>query len=117
MEEAFLLDIISDIDPTASVYCKTNPKRKSTRQIAQRRRSDALQADVDKIHVELGRKHRGDDVEMMCGSPGSSMSSEMDTSSSCSSSTLSSEHSSEWMTVPVVTPEQMFALGRMVKEQ
>jgi len=113
MEEEFLLDIISDIDPTASVYIPNN-RRKSTRQMAQRKRPQELQADVQKIQEEVTGAHRGEIMEQ-CPSPGSSMS-ELDTSS-CASSTNSGESSSEWMTVPMVTPEQMFALGRMVKEQ
>ena len=113
MEEEFLLDIISDLDPTSSVYCAKPAERKSTRQIAQRKRPENLQADVEQIHSELSSLHRCD-IDP-CLSPGSSMSSEMDTSS-CASSTLSGE-SSGWQSVPVVSPEQMFALGRMVKEQ
>ena len=69
---------------------------------------------VEQIHSELSALHRGD-IDM-CMSPGSSMSSEVD-ASSCNSSTVSGESSSGWQTVPVVSPEQMFALGRMVKEQ
>lgn len=111
MEEEFLLDIISDIDPTASVYCKTSakPERKSTRQIAQRRRSEALREDINEMQADIFKLHRGDDAS--CMSPDSSM------SSSCASSVASGESSSGWTVVPVVTPEQMFALGRMVKEQ
>lgn len=114
MEEAFILDIIGDLEPTSSVCYKSgSTKRKSSRQVAQRRRPENIQADADKVHHELTSLRQD---ELACGSPVSSMSSDMDTSS-CASSTLSGEVSSEWTMVPVVTPEQMFALGRMVKEQ
>ena len=118
MEEGFLLDIISDIDPTASVYVEQQQqqsnRRKSARQVAQRKRPDNLQADVQKIHSELHalQQHHHSDNE--AASPSSSMS-EVDTSS-CASSSMSGE-SSEWTTVPMVTPAQMFALGNMVKAQ
>lgn len=115
MEEDFLLDIISDLDPTASVYCKSTankPERKSSRQIAQRRRSNSEEADGDQFHPGLSQRHRGD-VEM-CPSPESSLSGS-DVSSSFSSGAETG--AGAWETVPVVTPEQMFALGRMVKEQ
>jgi hypothetical protein len=116
MEEDFLLDIISDIDPTASVYVEQQQqqsnRRKSARQVAQRKRPDNLQADVQKIHSELHAIQQHRDTEV--ASPSSSMS-EVDTSS-CASSSMSGE-SSEWTAVPMVTPAQMFALGNMVKAQ
>ena len=120
MEEEFLLDIISDLDPTASVYCKTTSnkpeQRKSSRQIAQRRRPESVRAEVEQIHSQLALAPRGGG-EFASGSlsPGASMSSEMDVGSSCS--TASADFGGQWTTVPVVTPEQMFAFGRMVKEQ
>lgn len=69
MEEDFLLDIISDLEPTASICCK-NPKaeRKSARQIAQRRRPADI---LEPTHAELSMMQR--DVGA-CSSPGSSMS-------------------------------------------
>jgi len=110
MEEEFLLDIISDLDPTASVYCEpTKPERKSARRIAQRQtRLDRMPEDEDDFRPDFAMR------DGLCASPESSMS---DAGSSCSSSTLSGEISSGWTMFPVVTPQQMFALGQMVKEQ
>jgi len=102
MEEEFLLDIISDLEPTASLYCGSS-KRKLPGLVQRRRPDDMSFADV--------LRHRGDDEP--CLSPGSSFSS----SEADASSHSSCESMCEWTTVPVVTPEQMFALGRIVKQQ
>jgi len=110
MEEDFLFDIISDLEPTASVYCKESGpgSRKSARQIAQRKRPESLKVEAEQHRAEM--EHRGD---ICCMSPSSSMS----VASSCSSSTLSTEDSAGWSVMPVVTPQQMHALGQQVKEQ
>ena len=111
MEEDFLLELICDLDPSQPVYCKTTGSRKGACGRAQRKKDGDPESE-DSIQVDLSLIPRPNGLMEYAESD-----SDSSMSSFSGSVTGSFSEQGEWRVDPVVTPEQMMALGRMVKAQ
>lgn len=98
LEVDFLLDIINDLNPSTSLFYQCKSSRSG-----HKRRSESL--------LESGKLHH-----RTCGNTCVTLSSASSEADGSSNNYLG-QSVSVWATDPVVTPEQMFALGRIVKEQ
>jgi|Transcript_48321 hypothetical protein len=132
MEEDFLLDLLEGLDPCQPVYCQMTGAKKGAVGHAQRRNSDPYERGMkdDAIQVDLSLLNPTDGLPevyqqvAVAGAAGAlRMPMPFSDSSSCSTSSFSGSVSGSfseqdgWHAEPMVSPEQMAALGRMVKAQ